>query len=744
MKQFKLSLILPVAVILSVFILVEVNYPFLKPQSRLALFALLGLIVVFFKYPLHPKLEDNRFLHILDFVLVGLVILCFGYVIIQTEPAFKKFWLKGAFLGERASDEHIMDYFIAAIGLLLILEATRRAIGLTLTILAGAFILYALLGQFMPSWLFQHRGYSLKRVVSKTFLHGGVFGVALRVMFTYVFLFVLFGTFLERTGATAYILNLARKIFGSSKGSPAKVAVIGSGMMGSLSGSAVANTATTGTFTIPLMRSVGFKPEIAGGIEAAASSGGALVPPIMGAAAYMMLEIVEPSVTYLEIIKAALIPAIFYYTALLLIVHFYAKRISNNNQLTEEEINTEKNANREDVSTEKLPKIQGVVFFAAFFTLIIFLLKLPGADLSGTDESPFFLSIFGFLLQASTPYRAVSWALLVVLVVSLFHPKTRVGLSGIIGAMNDAAHSGVSLIAAASCVGIILGVVELTAIGTEMAATMLSLAKTNILFALFLLMISTIILGMGLPSSVCYLLVAILMGPVLLNLGLEKVVLAVHFFIFYFGMMSMVTPPVALAAYTAAAIADANIMKTAFAAFRFALVGFALPYTFVLRPELLLLGSEGGNPEVLNVIISFLLTLSGTIIFAVSMAGHAFKNLTLWERGILFISVIILFFVPTKITFIWIHGLALLAATLIFYYNWGKGRLMMKAALKGILYSLLVLLFILHNDFWLWDNHQNLLGLPIGLLYHIVFCIVASILMFFLVKYSMNNSKKND
>ncbi len=675
LKQIKLTLILPVAVILSVFILVEVNYPFLKPQSRLALFALLGLIVVFLKYPLHPKLDDNLYLHILDFFLVGCVILCFAYVIVQTEPAFKKLWLNGSFLGERASAEHIMDYFIGALGLILVLEATRRAIGLTLTILAGAFILYAVLGKFLPSWLFEHRGYSLERVVSKTFLHGGVFGVALRVMFTYVFLFVLFGTFLERTGATAYILNLARKIFGSSKGSPAKVAVIGSGMMGSLSGSAVANTATTGTFTIPLMRSVGFRPEIAGGIEAAASSGGALVPPIMGAAAYMMLEIVEPSVTYLEIIKAALIPAVFYYTALLLIVHFYAKRISSTNQLQDEEYtNSDQNDSQDRTSQEKLPKIQGIVFFAAFITLIVFLLKLPGADVSGTDESPILLSIFGFLLKASTPYRAVSWALLVVLVVSFFHPSTRVGIKGTMKAMENAAHSGVSLIAAASCVGIILGVVELTGIGTKMASTMLALAETNLIFALFLLMISTIILGMGLPSSVCYLLVAILMGTVLIDLDLEKVVLAVHFFIFYFGMMSMVTPPVALAAYTAAAIADANIMKTAFAAFRFALVGFALPYTFVLRPELLLLNPDGGNPEVGNVIISILLTLAGTIIFAISMAGHAFKKLELWERGILFITVTILFFVPIKFVFIWLHGIALLAATLIFYYNWSKGE----------------------------------------------------------------------
>ena len=670
LKEIKRKLILPVAVALSVFILVEVNYPFLRPQSRLALFGLLGLIIVFFKYPLHPKLIDNPFIDILDFGLAFLALVCFGYVILQTEPIFESLWLNDTYLGNRASAEHFLDFLIGGVALILILEATRRSIGLTLKILASIFLFYALAGQYLPGWLFEHRGFSLKRVIGKTFLHGGVFGVALRVMFTYVFLFVLFGTLLERTGATAYILNLAKKVFGTSKGSPAKVAVIGSGMMGSLSGSAVANTATTGTFTIPLMRSVGFKPEIAGGIEAAASSGGALVPPIMGAAAYMMLEIVEPSVTYLEIIKAALIPAIFYYTALLLIVHFYARRISNPAS-SENQKESEQAPIQED-TVEKLPKIQGIVFFTAFVTLIVFLLKLPGADASGTDESPFLLSMFGFLLRASTPYRAVSWALLVVLIVSLFHPKTRVGLSGMTKAMENAAHSGVSLIAAASCVGIILGVVELTGIASEIASTMVSLAETNLIYALFLLMVSTIILGMGLPSSVCYLLVAILMGPVLQELNLEKIVLAVHFFIFYFGMMSMVTPPVALAAYTAAAIADANIMKTAFAAFRFSLVGFALPYAFVLRPELLLLNPEGGNPELWRLLLNLSVTLVGTVIFAASMAGYVFKEMSLLERGICLLAVICLFFFSTSVGYLWIHALALLATTVVFYYNWKK------------------------------------------------------------------------
>lgn len=637
LKQLKQILFLVVSVLLCLFIFAEVNYPQLSPQSALAFFAMLGLIVVFLKYPIHPRFADNIAFQVLDFVLVGSVITCFGYVVIQTEPVFKAFWLDGRSLGERAAAEHLIDYLIGGFGLVLILEATRRAIGITLPLLSFAFLLYAGFGQFMPDWLFPHRGYSVQRVVSQTFLHSqGTFGIALRVMFTYVFLFVLFGTLLERTGATGYILNLARQMFVASTGSPAKVAIIGSGVMGSLSGSAVANTATTGTFTIPLMRRVGFRPAIAGGIEAAASSGGALVPPIMGAGAYMMLEIVEPAVTYLEIIKAALLPALLYYTALLLIVHFYGKRIGPPTP----------NLAPESTSTEKRPKMQGVVFFAAFLTLI------------------------GFLLMGYTAFRAVSMSLLFVVGVSLIHPQTRVGFSGLVRAMENAARNGVSLIAAAACVGIILGVVTLTGIGSKLPATLLPLAQANLILALLLLMISTIILGMGLPSSVCYLLMAILVGPVLLDLGV--VPLAAHFFIFYFGMMSMVTPPVALAAYTAAAIAESGIMQTAFAAFRFALVGFALPYAFVLRPELLWLSADGGSAGLGMILLNLSLTLVGTVVFAAGIAGYAFKVLSLWERGALFITVLFIFFAPTDMQFVWMQGIGVLASVVIFHYNWRK------------------------------------------------------------------------
>ncbi len=682
--------------LLCLFILAEVNYPQLTPQSELALFAMLGLIVVFLRYPVHPRFEEHLALRLLDVVLIVSVVICFGYVLGQTEPIFQTFWLDGKSLGDRAGAELPLDYIIGGIGLILILEATRRSIGVTLPLLSLAFLIYAGFGQFMPDWLFPHRGYSVQRIVSQTFLQSqGAFGIALRVMFTYVFLFVLFGALLERTGATNYVLDLAGRVFGSSTGAPAKVAVLSSGMMGSLSGSAVANTATTGTFTIPLMKRAGFQPAIAGGIEAAASAGGALVPPIMGAAAYMMLEIVEPAVTYLEIIKAALLPAVLYYTGMLCMVHFSAQLASRKlaiekaAQLASRKLAVESAArssrhtpsvvhspeaadgDEQEEKHGKLLTLQGGIFLAAFVTLI------------------------GALLKGTTAFRAVSWSLLVVGAISLLdflvrrirgqHSTTErhrdseiaptgIGVSDLLKGINfltspceRAAQSGVSLIAAASSVGIILGVVTLTGIGGKLPSVLLPLAATNLMLALFFLMISTIILGMGLPSSVCYLLMAILVGPVLLDLGV--VPLAAHFFIFYFGMMSMVTPPVALAAYAAAAIAGSGIMATGLAAFRFALVGFALPYAFVLRPALLWLSESGETPGVWTVFVNFSLTFIGTVILSTAIAGYIFNRLSFWARCILFAAALILFFAPTGIQFVWIHGIGALTSVAIFYFN---------------------------------------------------------------------------
>ena len=580
-------------VLLCAFTLVEVNYPLLAPQSRLAFFALVGLALCFLNVPLHPSLKDDRRARIGDAALALLAAACCGWIVVQTDPLFRAWWVDGQTLGNRAGFETPFDTAVGLLGLLLVIEAARRALGLALPLLAGAFVLYALFGAAFPDWLFPHRGYTVPRIVAQTFLHSqGIFGVALNVMFTYVFLFVIFGAFLEATGATRFIVDFAQRVFGRSSGGPAKVAVLSSGLMGSLSGSAVANTATTGTFTIPMMRSAGFRPVTAAGVQAAASSGGALMPPVMGAGAYMMLEIVDPPVTYLEIIRAALIPALLYYLSLMLIVHFHARRTS----IAAGGAAGAPAADADAAGGAGSSRAAGVVFATALGSLILFL-------------------ILGY-----TAFRAVTLSLAAIVVTSSFNPATRLDPRRTLAGLAAAARGVVPLVAAAACVGVIIGIVTLTGVGTRLPATIIPLAEQSLFLALVLIMVSSIVLGMGLPSAVCYLLMATLIGPVLGDLGV--IPLAAHLFIFYFGMMSMVTPPVALAAYAASSIAGTRIMPTGLAAFRFALVGFTLPYMFVYRPELLMLTASGDPAGWLQMLAPVAIATLGVTCFAAGIAGQ--------------------------------------------------------------------------------------------------------------------------
>jgi TRAP transporter 4TM/12TM fusion protein len=608
------------AVVLVAFTAAEVNYPRLGPHAQLAIFATLGLLLAFHLKPAHPRLAAHPLGRWLDRVLMGLALLVGVYLVAQSEPAGRGWWTGGQSLGDRAGIESGLDIAIGVLGLLLILEATRRSVGWALPMLAVAFLVYSQVGPSLPDFLFPHRGYSASRVVAQTFLHSqGVFGTALRVMFVYVFLFVAFGALLEGTGASAYVIDRARRLFGRSPGGPAKVAVLASGLMGSLSGSAVANTATTGTFTIPLMMRTGFRPHIAAGIEAAASSGGALVPPVMGAGAYMMLELIDPAVTYLQIIRAALLPAVLYYLSLFTVVHLLAKRASNGGQATGTE-SPRDGVGEIDLAGDDSPapgRLEGVIFVGALSALLALL-------------------FVGF-----TVFRAVSLAMVVVIALGALSPRTRVGPRKLIQACVKTAQAGIALIVAASCVGVVLGVVTLTGIGSKLPATILPLAADNLFLALLLLMVSSIVLGMGLPSAVCYLLLATLIGPALGGMGVPP--LAAHLFIFYFGLMSMVTPPVALAAYTAASIAGSNIMRTAFSAFRFALVGFVLPFLFVYRPALLLLGADSGPAAAGDVIIAVVSAALGIGALASAVVGQARKPLGVAERLILLAASIALF-----------------------------------------------------------------------------------------------------
>jgi TRAP transporter 4TM/12TM fusion protein len=587
------------ATALALFVIAEVNYPHLQPQSQLAIFAALGFVLCFGAFPAHPSLAESRWARGVDVFLALLSAACCLYVVVQTEPVFEGLWAGGRPLGERAGGETPLDLVVGGLGLVLVLEGARRSLGPALSILALAFIVYAYVGPHLPSWLFPHRGYDTPRIISQAFLQGqGVFGIALRVMFSYVYLFVVFGAFLEMTGATRFLVGSTRRLFSASRGGPAKVAVVSSGLLGSLSGSAVANAAATGTFTIPLMRSAGFSSRAAAGVTAAASSGGALVPPVMGAGAYMMLEIIDPPVTYLEIVRAALLPAILYYASLLLLVHFDARRLGVAATSGPGDTVEGRGASPSRSADEKseVSPWAGVVFAVALGVLVALL-------------------ILGY-----TVFRAVTVALAALLVVAALRRQTRVSPAGFRTSFTRAAAGGVPLITAAACIGIVIGIVVLTGIGTRLPGLILPLAEQNLLLALFVIMVSSIVLGMGLPSAVCYLLLATLIGPVLGSLGV--VPLAAHFFIFYFGMMSMVTPPVALAAYTAASIAGTGALGASWSAFRYALVGFTLPYMFVFRPELLLVAS-GEEPLAVGRVVSALVAaVLGITALAGALAGQ--------------------------------------------------------------------------------------------------------------------------
>ncbi len=575
------------------------NRPSLAPQAQLAVFALFGLPLCFL---IRSRSGDGLWLRLLDILGIALSAAAAGYVL---------WW--SAFgpetLGDRAGAETPTDLFFGAVGIAAVLLAAWRALGPALPILTSLFLIHAFLGPEMPDFLFPHRGYPPSRIASQGFLQSqGVFGIAMKVMFSYVFLFVVFGAALQMTGATGFITRSARRLFLGTVGGAAKVSVFANALMGSLSGSAVADAATTGTLTIPLMRSTGFSARVAAAITAAAASGAALVPPVMGAGAYMMLELVDPPVTYLTVIQAAILPSILYYLALLTMVHLEARR----GRFTLPAEEGADPSRRESV-------FPGIVFAAGL------------------------LSLLASLLAGRTVFRSVSTALLAVALIAILHPSTRPNFARLSDGLRKVAAGAAPLVAAAGAVGIVLGMVTLTGLGTRFPATVLSVAGDGLLPALVLIMAGSVVLGMGLPSAVCYLLMATLIGPIIGQLGVPA--LSVHFFIFYFGMLSMVTPPVALAAYTTAGIAGAPILPVAVTAFRFALTGFALPYFFVWRPELLLILDGRGIP---GAVVAFVLGAGVILALSAALTGWLFGPLGLIARGLLLAATTFLLWPPAS------------------------------------------------------------------------------------------------
>lgn len=474
------------------------------------------------------------------------------------------------------------DVAIAIIAILLLMEACRRVVGMPILIVVSCFIAYAYFGAHIPGY-FGHRGFTLQRIATHLyFTTEGVIGTPLAVCSTFIFLFILFGAFLERTGIGQFFIDIANSLAGKATGGPAKVAVIASALQGTITGSSVANTVSSGSFTIPMMKKMGYRPEFAAAVEAAASTGGQIMPPIMGAAAFLMSEMT--GIPYSNIIIAAIIPAFLYFTGIMIMVHLEAKRYG-----------------LKGLPPEEIPNFFKLMF--GYWYLLIPLVVLVTMMMTGY-----------------TPARAALVAIVLAVVVSMFRKETRMNFHTFLGALEAGARNIIGVGVACAVAGMIVGTVTLTGIGLKLANGLLSLSGGNILLALFFTMIASIVLGMGVPTTANYVIMATITAPIVLQLGVD--LLPAHMFVFYFGIVADITPPVALAAYAGSAIARSNPLKTGVQATKLAIAAFIIPYIFALNPSLLLIGSAP-----LDIVLVTITALMGMTGVAAATEGYLFTKM---------------------------------------------------------------------------------------------------------------------
>lgn len=479
------------------------------------------------------------------------------------------------------------EIVLAVILVIALFDACRRTIGWPIVILASLFLAYGLLGAYLPDGL-AHRGYSLKRVTAQLYLGGGgIFGTPLGVSATFVTGVVVLGALLEKTGAGQVLMDFATGLTGRMRGGPAKAAVVGSSLMGMISGTAVANVLTTGPISIPLMRKSGYRKEAAGAIEAVASTGGQLMPPVMGAAAFIMAEFTSTS--YLTIAKAAFLPAVIFYAVLLAMVHFEA--IKRNIPL--------------------LRDADSVVDWASIAKRAYLLAPLP-----------VFISM---LLNGYSIMLSSFWAVAASVIVSFFNRSSAQTPRRMVETAVTAAHAVIPVALACAAAGVIIGIITLTGIGLKFSTLVVLLSGGHLPLALVLTMLTCLILGMGLPTAAAYILVATLVAPALVDLGVG--LLAAHLFVLYSAMLSSITPPVALAAYAAASISQGNPLKIAVLACQFGMGAFAVPYFFVYDPALL-----GIDVTWIQVVVSFLTAIAGGVAASIAMMGYFASRLNILER----------------------------------------------------------------------------------------------------------------
>ncbi|WP_408011251.1 TRAP transporter permease [Pseudalkalibacillus sp. A8] len=606
-QKLQYHLITSVAIIWCLFQLYTAYSGILSALLQRSIHLLFALTMVFLVYTF--KKTKNETFKISSLLYFGLIWWSVGYIALNHVNV----WMQ---TGAITFHQEMISLMI----ILLIIEATRRTIGMPLAIISIVFLLYAYFGNYLSGPL-QHKGYDVSEILRYQVMGlEGVFGVALGVAATFIFLFIFYAGVLQASGGGDFFINIATSLFGRVRGGPAKISVLSSSLFGSISGSAVANVAGTGTFTIPLMKKTGYSARFSGAVEAVSSSGGQFMPPIMGASAFLIAEILE--ISFWEVAMAAAIPAILYYLSIFIMVDLEASKRNI------------RGMDKKDVPSKRETLKHGWHFIISPVVLVYLLMVVQWS-----------------------PTKAGFWTIIVTILSTFINPKNRMTFSQIINSMRTSAIGTLETTVACACVGMVVGVIMQTGLGFSLSSLIIQFSQGNVILLLVLTMICSLILGMGLPTVAAYIILSIMVAPTLISMGINPI--ASHLFIFYFGIISAITPPVALASYVAAGLSGDKPLGTSLVSLKLGLPAFLLPFMFVLGPQLILEGSA------IDVILSFLTAVIGIFALAVGVQMYFTRKLNYLESGLLIMGALLSLH-PNYITDI--IGIGMSVVVILFIY----------------------------------------------------------------------------
>lgn len=553
-------------------------------------------MILFMSFAMYPafKKSSRKVIAWYDYILMALSLIIPIYM-----------WKNYQAIIDRVGDANTMDVIMGTILVFLVIEAARRITGWALPIIGIVFMFYALMGRkqgMIPinvPGIFLHRGFKWTKLIGHLFSNTeGIYGTSVNVSSTYIFLFIVFGEIMNKCGMGKFFNDIAIGLAGNTKGGPAKVAVLAAGLLGSINGSAIANVVTTGAFTIPLMKKTGYSKEFAGAVSATASVGGQLLPPIMGAAAFIMAETL--GVKYKVIIVSAAIPALIYYLGIIFQIQMRASKDK-----------------LEGIPKDQLPKIGATM--KTYWHLMI----------------PIFFLVYMLFFSGFTVIKGAFLTILLTIIVAQFKKETRMSLKDVEDAFVASAKSTVSVAIACACVGIVIGVCSLTGFTMNMASAIIALGGKSLMLTLVFTMVTCMILGMGLPSIPSYIITATIAAPALVTLGITP--LAAHLFCFYFAMFANITPPVALASFAAAGLSGGNPMKTGIVSVKLALAGFIVPYMFVYNNQLLLI-----NTSFIQGVQVAITACIGVFLISAAVEGFLYTKVNIIIRGVMLIGAFLL------------------------------------------------------------------------------------------------------